>query len=260
MAATGQTIEKVGEFSIKKVSRAAHWEWMRAGWVSFRASWRPSIKIGALVVLVSLALVLTLYNTGNGALIPAAYGAFALVGPIIATLIYGISRKLEESDDKVRKLRTVTMRPTSPEQAGFIGFALLIIVMVWALLALLLYALAVGFGAPMGGNDFIAFVLTTPQGLIMATIGTIIGAVLALIGYSIAAISIPLVFDKDIDALSAMAISVNVVIRNPMAMLSWGFAISVIVALCAPLFFLPMIVIFPWLGHVTWHAYRELVE
>ena len=260
MAIKTLATNKIGEIKIKRVSRDAHWQWMRDGWVSFNASWRASAKIGALVVLVSLALVLTLYKTGNAAFIPAAYGAFALVGPLIATLIYGISRELEETSGKVRRLRDVSLRPTSPEQTGFIGFTLLLIVMVWGLLAILLYALAVGLGAPMKGEDFINFVLSTPQGLIMASIGTIIGAVLALIGYSIAAVSIPLVFDRDIDALSAMAASVNVVIQNPMTMLSWAFAISVIVALCAPLLFLPMIVIFPWLGHVTWHAYRDLIE
>lgn len=260
MTTKTQVADKIGDISINKVKKDAHWSWMRAGWAAFRGSWRASVKIGALVVLVSWAIILTLYKSGNSAFIPAAYGAFALVGPLIATLIYGISRELEDTSEKVRRLRDVSMRPTSPEQTGFIGFSLLVIVMVWGLLALLLYALAVGLGAPMKGEDFINFVLSTPQGLIMATIGTIIGAILALIGYSIAAISIPLVFDRDIDALSAMAASVNAVIKNPMAMLSWAFAISVIVALCAPLAFLPMIVIFPWLGHVTWQAYRELID
>lgn len=260
MATKEFATQKIGEVTINRVNRDAHWLWMGEGWKSFRASWSASVKIGALVVLVSLALVLTLYKTGNAAFIPAAYGAFALVGPLIATLIYGISRELEDTSGKVHKLRDVSMRPTSPEQTGFIGFALLFIVIVWGLLALLLYALAVGLGAPMQGKDFIKFVLSTPQGLIMASIGTIIGAILALIGYSIAAVSIPLAFDREIDALSAMAASVNAVIQNPMTMLSWAFAISVIVALCAPLLFLPMIVIFPWLGHATWHAYRDLIE
>ncbi len=251
---------KIGAIGVKIVSRDRHWQWMQDGWLSFRASWRASVKIGALVVLVSLAIVLTLLKTGNAAFIPAAYGAFALVGPLIATLIYGISRELEETSGKVKRLRDVSLRPTSPEQTGFIGFALLFIVIIWGLLAILLYALAVGLGAPMRGEDFIKFVLSTPQGLIMASIGTIIGGILALIGYSIAAVSIPLSFDRDIDALSAMAASVNAVIQNPMTMLSWAFAISVIVTLCAPLLFLPMIIIFPWLGHVTWHAYRDLIE
>lgn len=247
------------ELTINKLKSDNHWVWMSGGWQDFRASWRASLKIGALVVLVSLALVLTLYKSSLGAFIPAAYGAFALFGPLIATSIYGISRKLEE-EDKVRQLRTVNMRPSSPAQVGFIGFTLLVLVMIWSLLALLIYVLAVGFGAPIGQVDFVSFVLSTPQGLIMMVLGTIVGAILALIGYSLAVISIPLAFDRDIDALTAMAISVNAVIQNPMVMLSWAFSISVIIALSAPLLFLPMIVIFPWLGHVTWRAYRDIVS
>lgn len=250
---------RVNGYLINRVKRDAHWKWMKEGWEAFRLSQKPSLKIGAIVVGVSLAILAILWNMGLSAFIPAAYAAFALTGPIIATLIYGISRKLEE-DGKVKRLRSVNMRPNSPSQVGFIGFTLLILVLTWALMALLIYALTIGGTAPLNLLDFISFALNDIRGLIMGVLGTAVGTVLALFGFSIAAISIPLAFDRDVDALTAMAASVEAVMRNPTAMLSWAFVISVAVAFSAFFFFLPMIVIFPWLGHVTWCAYRDLVD
>jgi uncharacterized membrane protein len=250
---------KVHGIEVNRVRRDAHWTWMQDATEATMLSLMPSLKIGAGVVGASLILLYTLWSMGLGAFIPAAYGAFAIIGPVIATLIYGISRKLED-DGKVKKLRTVNMRPNSPSQVGFIGFTLLILVMAWALMALLIYALTIGGIAPLDPLEFISFALNDPRGLLMGVLGTIAGVVIGIFGFTISAISIPLAFDRDIDALSAMAASTEAVMRNPTTMFSWAFVISVAVALSAFFAFLPMIIIFPWLGHVTWKAYRDLIN
>lgn len=244
---------------IKRVPRDSHWKWMADGWADFKLSLVPSLKIGAIVVLFSILIVYLLYATGFTAFIPAAFGAFIIIGPLIATLIYGISRKLEETR-KVTQLRSVNLKPVSPTQVGLIGFALLFLVLAWVRVATLLYAVTIGFGSNYGASDFINFVLQTPQGLTMLVVGTIVGGGLALIGFAISAISIPLAFDRDIDAFSAMAISAKAVIKNTTASLSWAFVISMIVGLSLFFGLLPIIVAFPWLGHATWHAYRDLIE
>lgn len=244
---------------IKRVPRDSHWKWMSAGWADFKLSLIPSLKIGAIVVLMSLAIILGLYKFGLSAFIPAAFGAFVIVGPLIATLIYGISRKLEETR-QVKQLRSVNLIPVSPTQVGLIGFVLLFLVLAWVRVATLLYAVTIGFGNNYGTNDFINFALQTPQGLTMLVVGSLVGGGLALIGFAISAISIPLAFDRDIDAFSAMAISAKAVIKNSTASLSWAFVIAMIVGFSLFFGLLPIIVAFPWLGHLTWHAYRDLVE
>lgn len=244
---------------VNRVPRDSHWKWMSEGWKDFRASWRPSLKIGAMVVGVSLIIVLGLFYFGLEAFIPAAFGAFVIVGPLLATLVYGISQKLEE-ESKVRKLRTVNMKPASPTQVGLIGFALLFLVLAWVRVATLLFAVSAGFGASMDGGDFIHFLLETPQGLTMLVVGSIIGGGLALIGFAISAISIPLAFDRDIDAFTAMALSTRAIVKNTTTSLSWAFVISMIVGFSLFFGLLPLIVAFPWLGHATWHAYRDLIE
>ncbi|KAF0107682.1 MAG: hypothetical protein FD128_2064 [Hyphomonadaceae bacterium] len=258
---TGVDLAHIASNTIKanQLKGDAHWQWLSLGWADMKHSMPASIKIGGAVVVISLAIIAGLYFSKLGSLIPAAIGSFALAGPILATLVYGISRKLEDSRE-VKKLRSVDMRPKSPAQVAMIGFALLFLVLVWARIALLLYAVSTGLNNQMNEVDFIRFVLSTPQGLAMMAVGTIMGGVLALAGFAISAISIPLAFDRDVDALSAMAASFAAVAKNPMATLSWGFVISMMVGFSAIFAFLPLVVVFPWLGHATWHAYRDLVE
>jgi uncharacterized membrane protein len=244
---------------INKLKGDAHWQWLARGWTDTQNSRPASFKIGFAVLAVSWAIIAGLYFSKMGSVIPVAIGGFALSGPILATLVYGISRKLEDGREVV-KLRHVDMRPKSPVQVAMIGFALLFLVLVWARIALLLYAVSTGLNYQMNDVDFIRWVLTTPQGLAMMAIGTIMGSALALAGFAISVISIPLAYDRDVDALSSMAASFMAVTKNPMALLSWGFVISMMVAFSAVFAFIPFVVVFPWLGHATWHAYRDLVE
>ena len=54
--------------------------------------------------------------------------------------------------------------------------------------------------------------------------------------------------------------SLDVVVRNPLAMVVWSALIAAImIAGFASLLF-GMIVLIPMLGHASWHAYRGLVE
>jgi uncharacterized membrane protein len=122
----------------------------------------------------------------------------------------------------------------------------------------LLYSLALGSRQPAASVDFIAFALQTPQGLTMVIIGTLVGAALATIGYLVSVVSIPLAADKNVDALTAMLVSVVAVARNKGAMLSFAFNIAMLIALSFATGFIALIFIFPWLGHATWHCYRAV--
>lgn len=59
-------------------------------------------------------------------------------------------------------------------------------------------------------------------------------------------------------ALTAMGISMKLVWNNLPVMIGWGAIVSVLFALCVATGLLGMIVIFPLLGHATWHAYLAI--
>jgi uncharacterized membrane protein len=67
-----------------------------------------------------------------------------------------------------------------------------------------------------------------------------------------------MMLDRRVDALTAIGTSVKLVWNNLPVMLTWGFLVCLVFALCVVTGFLGMVLLFPWLGHATWHAYRGI--
>ena len=57
-----------------------------------------------------------------------------------------------------------------------------------------------------------------------------------------------------------MAASVASVRLNPKAMMLWAALIAGFMALGIATLFAGLVVMFPLVGHATWHAYRDLVK
>ena len=59
--------------------------------------------------------------------------------------------------------------------------------------------------------------------------------------------------------MTALTTSVRAVIANPRAMLAWMVVIGMDLAVSFVTFHVALIVLFPILGHTTWHLYRKLI-
>jgi uncharacterized membrane protein len=55
-----------------------------------------------------------------------------------------------------------------------------------------------------------------------------------------------------------MGVSTALVWNNLAPMLAWGAIVLGLFLLSVATGLLGLIVVFPWLGHATWHAYREM--
>jgi len=78
--------------------------------------------------------------------------------------------------------------------------------------------------------------------------------------FAITVVSVPLLLDRDIDMLSAIATSVRAVGENPIAMALWATLIMLATAFSMATAMLGFIVTIPVIGHATWHAYRDVVD
>ena len=74
------------------------------------------------------------------------------------------------------------------------------------------------------------------------------------------AFSLPMVLDRDADAITAALSSANAVLRNRPAALLSGSASSPWYWSGSRRAFFAFVVIFPLLGHATWHAYRATID
>jgi uncharacterized membrane protein len=86
-----------------------------------------------------------------------------------------------------------------------------------------------------------------------------VGAILAAIVFARSVVAVPMIVDRDADAATAVRTSHRVTFRDLPAMLIWASLIVLLTAFGFATMLVGMVIVFPLLGHATWHAYRDLV-
>jgi len=242
---------------VNRVSIDAPWNWLAQGYRDMLRAPSVSLAYGAIFTAISLLVLLVLAFSGAVSLVLPLAGGYLLIAPLIAVGLYETSRRLSEGE-KVALSDAISFSVRSPGQLAFMGVFLLIIYFIWLDLAFLLFMLFHGPSAFRLENLTLDLLLTT-GGVVMLVIGTIAGGMLALLVFSISAISIPMLMRRKVDAVTAALTSMRAVVLNPYPMLLWAVLIAGMMAFAFATLFIGMVVIFPLIGHATWHAYRELV-
>jgi uncharacterized membrane protein len=241
----------------RNLPAGACFAWLSAGWRDLWAQPGPSLAYGFVVFFVSAVLVWTLFAFGWDYILFPALAGFMIVGPVAAVGLYEKSRILE-AGGKPSLGSMLFVSPRAGAQVLFTGVLLCLVMLLWMRAAVLIYALFFGV-RPFPGLDHITQqILTTPEGLAMLVVGTAIGGLFAAFGFAVSVFSVPMLLDKPVDALTAMGTSMAMVWNNVRPMLVWGFVVLVLFVLSVATGFLGLIVIFPWLGHATWHAYKAM--
>jgi uncharacterized membrane protein len=111
----------------------------------------------------------------------------------------------------------------------------------------------------MSLGDLLVKVFTTPTGLLFLLIGNTVGAAIALAVFSFSVTSFPMLFDRDVDFVTAMVTSVKVVLANRKPMVLWCATIAALIALSLLSGLVALFVVLPVLGHASWHLYRRAI-
>jgi uncharacterized membrane protein len=113
---------------------------------------------------------------------------------------------------------------------------------------------------PSSVGEFVSRVLTTPEGRELIIVGNTVGFLFALLVLVISVVSFPMLVDRNVGAATAVRTSVRAVIENPVTMAMWGLIVAVSLLIGSLPFFFGLAVVFPVLGHATWHLYRKVVS
>ena len=245
--------------TIEKVAFDAPWAWLAAGWRDMWAAPRISISYGVAFALLSVRLTAGLMVAGMQSLVLALAGGFLLIGPIAAVGLYETSRRLENGQSIVLR-DLVQAGSKAPGQLGFFGAVLAFLYLAWLQIAFLLFMLFLGGGGLPPPSAFVPTLLFTSHGLGLLVTGTVVGCLFSLVVFAISAISVPLLMTRRADAMTAIAASVTTVLVNPKPLALWAAIVAGCMILGIATLYAGLILVFPLIGHATWHAYRDLVR
>jgi uncharacterized membrane protein len=91
----------------------------------------------------------------------------------------------------------------------------------------------------------------------MLAVGSLVGALIALVLFSITVVSLPMLLDRNVDFMTAIIASLEVVRQNRAIMFQWALLIAVLLFLSMLPAFVGLLIALPVLGHATWHLYRR---
>ncbi len=255
----GTPIASSGRPLIRAVALDQAWTWLAAGWADLGLGLSASLAFGLAIVGLSYLLFLMLLVLGWFHLVLPLAAGFSFLAPLLGIAFYDISRRLESGQAVTIGAVALAWRPNIV-QIGSLGVVLLLLHLAWVRFATLLFALFFHESSPPIGEPLalILFFLS-PSSLAFLVTGTVIGAALAALAFAVSAVSVPMLLDRDVDAVTAILASLEAVRRNWKPMALWAALIAFFTAVGLATFCLGLIVTMPLIGHATWHAYRDLV-
>lgn len=223
--------------------------WVALGWQDFARAPFIGLFYGLCFVLMGWGLLATFNYAPEYTL--ALSAGFLLMGPFLCLGLYQASRSLGQGRQP-RLWTSLTAWRFSSAQLGIFAGVLLVLEMLWGRAAMIVFAVSFSgvpdFSVPLAE-------LMTEEYLVFFVSYLAVGAVFAGLIYAISVISMPMIMDRAVDAISAGLASLRLVTTQPGVMMLWGALITVLIGLAMLPGFLGLLVVAPVLGHASWHAY-----
>jgi uncharacterized membrane protein len=241
---------------IRRVPPGRPFVWLAQGLRDMRGNLVESLVYG--VALAAIGWLIWTYTAGRPQQFTASITGFFLLAPLLAAGLYEISRRHELGMDTGFGESLQGWRRSAEGLAQF-GLELVLVAILWERLSAILFALFYN-GAVPNFDAFFRDVFLSGDYWRLTVVYVVVGGILATAVFVMCAISIPMLLDRDVDIYTAMATSLIAVGRNIPAMVIWAALIVALTAIGFATLLIGMIVIFPVLGHATWHAYRDLTQ
>ncbi|MDI1342440.1 DUF2189 domain-containing protein [Polaromonas sp.] len=226
--------------------------WLRAGWGDLVAARGIALFYGICFWLMAVVLGAVFRNLPQYTL-SFVSGCF-LVGPFLAMGLYEASRRREQGLPQSLGA-SLTCWDQHLGSMGMLVLVVLLLELLWGRASLVVFAVFFNTGMPSTAGVLKA--VFNPQNWQFIAVYTLVGGVFAGLVFSTCVVSIPMILDRDTDAITAGIASIQVVAGRTGPMLVWGVLIVGLVlgAMLLP-WALGLLVVGPWLGHASWHAYR----
>lgn len=230
------------------------WRWLQLGARDFQRCPGIGLFYGACFVVMGWTLMKVYENAA--AYVLALSAGFLLLGPFLCLGLYRASQSLERGE-KPDFGDSLLAWDTRTGTLAIFGFVLLVLEMLWGRAALVVFAVSFD-GMPDFKGSLLALLDPENLGFIAAYVA--VGAVFAGLIFAISVVAMPMILDRQVDAITAGLTSLRLVLTQPGVMLLWGALITLLVVAAMLPWFAGLLVVGPILGHASWHAYRSAVK
>ena len=238
---------------LRPLSFADPLRWLALGWRDFLRAPGIGLFYGACFMGMGWALLKVFQQAPAYTL--ALSAGFLLMGPFLCLGLYHVSQQLEQGQrpDFGQSLMAWDRRTGT---LAIFGFVLLVLEMLWGRASLIVFAVSFD-GMPDFKGSLLA--LLDPDNLNFIVAYIVVGALFAGLIFAVSVVSIPMILDRQTDAITAGLTSFRLVLTQPGVMLWWGALLTVVIVLALLPAFAGLLVLGPVTGHATWHAYRAAV-
>jgi uncharacterized membrane protein len=228
--------------------------WLAAGWRDFIRCPVVGLTYGVVFTALGWLLAWSLARTPEYTLMLAA--GLLLIGPALAMGLMEASRRCELN---LKARLNFCIRCWWPQRGSVAIFAglLLVIELLWGRTAMVVFALFFDAGIPDSGG--VLRILLDPANLAFVLAYLAVAMLFGGLVFAISVVSIPMMLDRPVDAITAALTSLRVCLEHPVAMACWAALIAGISLLAMLPLGLGWIVVLPVIGHASWHVYRGVV-
>jgi len=240
--------------TLRGVGAGAPLRWIRQGLADLVACPIPSLFYG--FCFAAMGLLITFVFEHAYQYTVALTSGFLLIGPFLAMGLYEISRRREQGAG-CALAPTLTVWKRNAGNIGIFAVVLGIVFLVWGRASLVVFALFYTNEMPNLTGFLTQLLALENLEFLLVYFG--VGLLFSTIVFAVSVISVPLMLDRNQDAISSMLASVGALARNPGSMIVWACIIVALTVIGFMSFHLGLVVAMPIVGHATWHAYRDLV-
>jgi uncharacterized membrane protein len=241
---------------IRRVSLDQPFHWLRDGAQDMIRAWPLSLFYGIVFAILGYALVHSAWDKPHLAM--ALTSGFLFVAPVLATVFYCVSHRLEHHHKLPGLFVPLLSWRANPSSLGLYTVMLMFVLISWERMTAILVAMFLsGSGISLGELLSLGAVQQHPD-FFFAYLA--FGGTLALTMFSVSVVSLPMMLHRKVDFATALVTSFMATRLNIPVMLLWAALLAGLIGVGMATDFIAMALIFPWLGHASWHAYRDLVE
>lgn len=240
--------------TLREVGFAAPFAWVGRGLADLKANPTASLFYG--FCFAGMGLLVTFIFEHAYQYTSAATTGFLLMAPFFAMGLYELSRR-RELGQPVQLGPTLTVWRRNAGNIAVFAAVLTVIFLIWARASLVVFAIFYTRELP-NLSGFLTQVLSF-ENIEFLAVYFAVGMIFALLVFAVSVVSIPLMLDRNQDAVTSMIASIRALALNPGPLLVWALLIVALTILGFLSFHLGLVVTMPIVGHATWHAYRDLV-